>query len=151
MTPNLYGNLVTNIVAGLCGGPGVSPGANVGSAVCIFEQGARHVAKDIVGKVGTPGLFLGPLLEQVVPWDRQPTRLRANSVEQNAGCHYTPLTLVAHVQGIANPIALLLSTSMMLRHLSLHAFADRCRLGCAAALQAEMQRVHVPACGRTMP
>lgn len=41
-------------------------------------QGARHVAKDIVGK------------------------------------------------GIANPMALLLSTSMLLRHLQLHSFSDRC-------------------------
>lgn len=41
------------------------------------RQGARHVAKDIVGK------------------------------------------------GIANPMALLLSTSMLLRHLQLHSFSDR--------------------------
>ena len=26
VTPNLYGNLVSNIVAGLCGGAGVVPG-----------------------------------------------------------------------------------------------------------------------------
>ena len=45
--------------------------------VAIFEQGARHVAKDIVGK------------------------------------------------GIANPTALLLSTSMLLRHVQMHTFADR--------------------------
>lgn len=77
VTPNLYGNLVTNVVAGLCGGPGIAPGANIGKDVAIFEQGARHVAKDIVGK------------------------------------------------GIANPIALMLATSMMLRHLSLHSFSDR--------------------------
>lgn len=77
VTPNLYGNLVTNVVAGLCGGPGVCPGANIGKDVAIFEQGARHVAKDIVGL------------------------------------------------GIANPIALLLSTSMLLRHLQLHSYADR--------------------------
>lgn len=51
-------------------------------AVLLYEtvsvQGARHVAKDIVG------------------------------------------------QGIANPMALLLSTSMLLRHLSMHSFSDRC-------------------------
>jgi isocitrate dehydrogenase (NAD+) len=29
-------------------------------------------------------------------------------------------------QGIANPTALLLATSMMLRHLQLHSFSDRC-------------------------
>jgi len=50
VTPNLYGNLVSNVVAGLCGGAGVVPGANVGENVAVFEQGARHVGKDIAGK-----------------------------------------------------------------------------------------------------
>lgn len=36
-------------VAGLTGGPGLFPGVNVGENVAIFEQGARHVAKDIAG------------------------------------------------------------------------------------------------------
>ncbi|EIE23533.1 isocitrate dehydrogenase, NAD-dependent [Coccomyxa subellipsoidea C-169] len=49
VTPNLYGNLVMNVVAGLTGGPGLFPGVNVGENVAIFEQGARHVAKDIAG------------------------------------------------------------------------------------------------------
>ena len=66
------------VVAGLCGGAGVCPGANIGSDVAIFEQGARHVAADIAGK------------------------------------------------GVADPLALLLSTSMLLRHIQLHAFSDRC-------------------------
>jgi isocitrate dehydrogenase (NAD+) len=52
-----YGNLVANIVAGLCGGSGVIPGANIGNGVAVFEQGARHVAVDLAGKVGR---FLGP-------------------------------------------------------------------------------------------
>lgn len=56
---------------------GVSPGSNVGQKVAVFEQGARHVGKDIAGK------------------------------------------------GLANPTALMLSTSMMLRHLQLHSFSDR--------------------------
>lgn len=77
VTPNLYGNLVSNVVAGLCGGAGVVPGCNIGDNVAIFEQGARHVGKDIVGK------------------------------------------------GIANPLATLLSTSMMFRHLNLPDFSDR--------------------------
>mmetsp|Transcript_14482 Transcript_14482/g.31458 ORF Transcript_14482/g.31458 Transcript_14482/m.31458 type:complete len:389 (-) Transcript_14482:747-1913(-) len=50
VTPNLYGNLVSNVVAGLCGGFGVCPGGNVGDGVAIFEQGARHVAKELAGK-----------------------------------------------------------------------------------------------------
>ncbi|CAL5224794.1 g7538 [Coccomyxa viridis] len=50
VTPNLYGNLVSNVVAGLIGGPGLFPGVNVGEGVAVFEQGARHVAKDIAGQ-----------------------------------------------------------------------------------------------------
>lgn len=50
VTPNLYGNLVSNIVAGICGGYGVTPGGNVGNGVALFEQGARHVAKDLAGR-----------------------------------------------------------------------------------------------------
>lgn len=38
VTPNLYGNLVSNIVAGICGGVGVVPGGNVGTGVAVFEQ-----------------------------------------------------------------------------------------------------------------
>ena len=67
--PNLYGNIVSNIGAALVGGPGVVPGANIGRDVALFEQGCRHVGKDIQGR------------------------------------------------GIANPTAMILSATMMLRHL----------------------------------
>lgn len=50
VTPNFYGNLVANIVAGLVGGPGICPGSNVGEGIAVFEQGARHVAKDLADK-----------------------------------------------------------------------------------------------------
>ena len=65
-------------MAGLIGGPGLFPGVNVGEGVAVFEQGARHVAKDIAG------------------------------------------------QGVANPSAGLLAAAMMLRHLNLPGFSDRC-------------------------
>jgi isocitrate dehydrogenase (NAD+) len=48
--PNLYGNIVTNIATGLCGGPGLFPGANIGVHGAIFEQGARHSARQLEGK-----------------------------------------------------------------------------------------------------
>jgi len=35
--PNLYGNIVSNIGAGLVGGPGVTPGANIGHEIALFE------------------------------------------------------------------------------------------------------------------
>eukprot|EP01025_Chloroclados_australasicus_P060461 TRINITY_DN775_c0_g2_i1.p1 TRINITY_DN775_c0_g2~~TRINITY_DN775_c0_g2_i1.p1 ORF type:complete len:374 (-),score=50.62 TRINITY_DN775_c0_g2_i1:145-1185(-) len=48
--PNLYGNLVTNIACGLMGGVALAPGANLGGAAAIFEQGARAVQSDVAGK-----------------------------------------------------------------------------------------------------
>ncbi|KAM9954132.1 hypothetical protein ACTFIR_009264 [Dictyostelium discoideum] len=50
VTPNLYGNIVSNIGAALIGGPGLAGGANVGEGSIIFEMGAHHVAADIAGK-----------------------------------------------------------------------------------------------------
>lgn len=99
VTPNLYGNLVSNVVAGLCGGAGVVPGANVGSNVAIFEQGARHVGKDIAGK------------------------------------------------GVANPLATLLSTSMMFRHLNLPDFSDRLENSTLAVLQSGNKSLLTPDIG----
>jgi len=50
VTPNLYGNLITNVGCGLVGGPGVLAGANYGiHGEAVFEPGARHVAADIQG------------------------------------------------------------------------------------------------------
>lgn len=80
VTPNLYGNLVSNTAAGIAGGTGVMPGGNVGAEHAVFEQGAS------AGNVG---------YEKLVQQKR------------------------------ANPIALLLSSSMLLRHLQFPAFADR--------------------------
>ncbi|XP_021774556.1 isocitrate dehydrogenase [NAD] regulatory subunit 1, mitochondrial-like [Chenopodium quinoa] len=80
VTPNLYGNLVSNVAAGIAGGTGVMPGGNVGPEHAVFEQGAS------AGNVG-----------------------KIELVEQKK----------------ANPVALLLSSAMMLRHLQFPSFADR--------------------------
>ena len=41
------------------GGPGVIPGGNIGNGVAIFEQGARHVGREIEGKgVANPTAML---------------------------------------------------------------------------------------------
>lgn len=37
VTPNLYGNIISNVGAGLVGGPGVVGGANLGPGVAVFE------------------------------------------------------------------------------------------------------------------
>jgi len=58
ITPNLYGNIITNIVAGVIGSPGVLPGATYGRAA-LFEAGAHHVASKIAGKnIANPTGFL---------------------------------------------------------------------------------------------
>ncbi|KMT01255.1 hypothetical protein BVRB_9g212730 [Beta vulgaris subsp. vulgaris] len=80
VTPNLYGNLVSNVAAGIAGGTGVMPGGNVGPDHAVFEQGAS------AGNVG-----------------------KSELVEDKK----------------ANPVALLLSSAMMLRHLQFPSFADR--------------------------
>jgi isocitrate dehydrogenase (NAD+) len=67
--PNLYGDIVSDLCAGLVGGIGITPGANIGPDISIFEA-VHGSAPDIAG------------------------------------------------QGIANPIALILSGVMMLRHLN---------------------------------
>lgn len=48
-----------SVVAGLVGGPGIAPGCNVGANHVMFEQGARHPAKDLVeNKKGNPTAFI---------------------------------------------------------------------------------------------
>ena len=64
VTPNFYGSLVSNVVAGLIGGPGLAPGANIGQASAMFEQGARHVGLDIAGKnvVNPTGIIMSSVM-----------------------------------------------------------------------------------------
>lgn len=50
LTSNLYGAVLGNILAGVCGGAGLLPGANIGPDASVWEQGARHVGRDIAGK-----------------------------------------------------------------------------------------------------
>jgi isocitrate dehydrogenase (NAD+) len=59
LLPNLYGSIMGSVVAGLVGGPGIAPGCNVGENHIMFEQGARHPAKDLVkDKKGNPTAFI---------------------------------------------------------------------------------------------
>lgn len=50
VTPNLYGNIVTNIGAGLVGGPGFISGYSIGENYAIYEPAGRFVAKKLEGK-----------------------------------------------------------------------------------------------------
>jgi isocitrate dehydrogenase (NAD+) len=37
VTPNLYGDILSDLCAGLVGGLGVAPGANIGDSIAVFE------------------------------------------------------------------------------------------------------------------
>jgi len=37
LTPNLYGDIISDLAAGLVGGLGVAPGANIGEGIALFE------------------------------------------------------------------------------------------------------------------
>ncbi|GMM49686.1 isocitrate dehydrogenase (NAD(+)) [Starmerella bacillaris] len=50
VTPNLYGNILSNIGAGLVGGPGVVPGVSIGREYAVFEPGCRHVGLSLTDK-----------------------------------------------------------------------------------------------------
>jgi isocitrate dehydrogenase (NAD+) len=49
VTPNLYGDILSDLTAGLVGGLGVVPGANLGAGHAIFEA-VHGTAPDIAGK-----------------------------------------------------------------------------------------------------
>ena len=76
LLPNFYGDIVSDLCAGLVGGLGMTPAANLGTEIGMFEA-VHESAPDIAG------------------------------------------------QGIANPTALLLSSTLMLRHIGEDVIADR--------------------------
>ena len=128
------------VVAGLCGGPGVCPGANIGQNVAIFEQvddleyihanPFRRATMCIrKAQLHRLKLYLLNAISFCPSW----------SLASEAGhTGFYQKTLSRYVQGarhvaadiagkgVVDPLAMLLSTSMMLRHLQLHAFSDTC-------------------------
>lgn len=90
-----YGSIISNIGAALVGGPGLVPGANIGREFALFEPGCRHVAKDIMVRRLVSGSSL-----------------------------VRTLTLLQG-KDVANPAAMILSASMMLRHLGLDHHANQ--------------------------
>ena len=93
--PNLYGAIVSNIGAALVGGPGVVPGCNVGR-VSVTEN-----------------FFPGPLLI-IEYFPRQEYALF------EPGCRHVAKGIMGTNK--ANPTAMILSATMMLRHLGCVSF-----------------------------
>jgi len=50
VTPNLYGNIISNMLCGLVGGPGLVSGGNFNANLAVFEQGTRNAGRKIAGK-----------------------------------------------------------------------------------------------------
>ena len=63
VTPNLYGDILSDLISGLVGGLGVAPAANIGKNVAIFEA-VHGSAPDIAGKglANPTALFLSASL-----------------------------------------------------------------------------------------
>jgi isocitrate dehydrogenase (NAD+) len=58
VTTNLFGDILSDLAAGLVGGLGMTPGANIGTDVAIFEA-VHGSAPDIAGKgVANPTALL---------------------------------------------------------------------------------------------
>ncbi len=85
--PNLYGAIVSNIGAALVGGPGVVPGCNVGR---VSNRYLRSSLQDIDASPKEYALF-------------------------EPGCRHVAQNLMGTNK--ANPTAMILSATMMLRHL----------------------------------
>jgi isocitrate dehydrogenase (NAD+) len=85
--PNLYGAIVSNIGAALVGGPGIVPGCNVGRVRIFFY-------------LKLPELFLTAAQEYAL---------------FEPGCRHVASDIMGTNR--ANPTAMVLSATMMLRHL----------------------------------
>lgn len=58
VTPNLYGDILSDLISGLTGGLGLTPAANIGEDVAIFEA-VHGSAPDIAGKgIANPAALL---------------------------------------------------------------------------------------------
>lgn len=78
VTENLYGDIISDVAAGLIGGLGITPGANIGEEVAVFEP-VHGSAPDIAGRdVANPTAILLSgimMLEHIGRMD-QSTRVR---------------------------------------------------------------------------
>ncbi|KAI6237500.1 Isocitrate dehydrogenase [NAD] subunit, mitochondrial [Aphelenchoides besseyi] len=59
LSPNLYGNIISNIACGLVGGPGLTSGMNIGDKYAVFETGTRNTGSSLVGNdIANPTAFI---------------------------------------------------------------------------------------------
>ncbi|EHA8588528.1 isocitrate dehydrogenase [Cocos nucifera] len=108
VTPNLYGNLVANTAAGIAGGTGVMPGGPSLDQI----------------PVGYYWWITTPSLPKPFDWVSGNVGQDHAIFEQGASAGNVGNEKLVE-QKKANPVALLLSSAMMLRHLQFPSFADR--------------------------
>lgn len=126
VTPNLYGNLVANTAAGIAGGTGVMPGGT-----CNWQsEFVLSILMWICFRKNS--CIFHPLYS--VKWSYSSFWL-ASCGSGNVGADHAVFEQGASAGNVgnekileqkkANPIALFLSSAMMLRHLQFPSFADR--------------------------
>lgn len=99
VAPNLYGSIIDNIACGLVGGAGVVAGASYSAETCVFEPVSREKKKSETQLVRLTGI---PLPFQ--------------------GARHTFSEAVG--KNVANPTAMLLCGTKLLRHVNLHTYSD---------------------------
>lgn len=63
VTPNLYGDIISDLCAGLVGGLGVAPGANIGDEIAVFEATHGSAPKYAgLNKVNPTGMILSGVM-----------------------------------------------------------------------------------------
>ena len=79
VTPNLYGDIVSDLTAGLVGGLGVAPGANIGTEAAVFEATHGSAPKYAgMDKVNPTAMILsGRLMLEHLGEDEAAARLEA--------------------------------------------------------------------------
>lgn len=107
VTPNLYGSIVDNIACGLVGGAGVVAGASYSAEHCVFEPVIEFFIYKIRNFEKKKNKWL--IGHLCFSFNFQ-------------GARHTFSEAVG--KNVANPTAMLLCSSKLLRHVNLHSYSD---------------------------
>lgn len=113
VTPNLYGSIVDNIACGLVGGAGVVAGASYSAETCVFEP-VRNFAF-----LYSLSFCIDLLLIRVHDLLISIFLLHFFRLQ---GARHTFSEAVG--KNVANPTAMLLCSTKLLRHVNLHNYSD---------------------------
>ncbi|EFC42166.1 isocitrate dehydrogenase [Naegleria gruberi] len=120
VTPNLYGSIVSNTASSLVGGVGVISGFNATDinkpdAVRVFEQGNRHVAMDISGRlIANP---IGLISSSIQMLDHMGMNTHANRIKfalKETLLNANPKILTPDIGGTGSSVSFI---EAMMRHI----------------------------------